>query len=107
MPTPTEGPATWEWWQGALGVLVAVMGSGVAVLVFFGITAIFGGDPGDPRGGVKIAGLLLQNVVFVFSVVVAANMNGGPVKPWMLRPARTRSRAGAWRRCGSARSSSR
>ncbi len=84
MQTPTEGPATWEWWQGALGVLVAVMGSGVAVLVFFGITAIFGGDPGDPRGGVTIAGLLLQNVVFVFSVVVAANMKGGPVKPWML-----------------------
>jgi hypothetical protein len=81
---PHEGPATWEWWQGVLGVVTAFMGAGVAVAILFGVSAIFGGDPGDPRGGVSIAALLLQNAVFVLVVVAFAGLRGGRPRPWML-----------------------
>jgi membrane protease YdiL (CAAX protease family) len=78
------GPAAWEWWQGALGVVTAVFGSGIAVAIVFGIAAIFGADAGDPSGGVAIAGLLVQNVCFVAIVIAFARMRGGPLASWML-----------------------
>ncbi len=81
-PSP-EGPAGWQWWQGVVGLLTAVLGSSVAVAILFGISAIFGGDPGDPRGGVSMLGLFVQNVCFVVFVVMFAGLRGGRPAPWM------------------------
>jgi membrane protease YdiL (CAAX protease family) len=78
------GPAAWEWWQGVLGVLTAFMGAGLAVVLVFALGSIFGGAADDPRGGVSIAGLLVQDVVFVVVVVAFAGLRGGRVVPWML-----------------------
>jgi len=81
-PEP-EGPAGWQWWQGIVGLLTAVLGSGVAVAILFAISAAFGEDPGDPRGGVAMLGLLVQNIAFVAFVVMFAGLRGGRPAPWM------------------------
>jgi membrane protease YdiL (CAAX protease family) len=83
-PEPVAGPVGWQWWQGALGVLTAFVGASIAVAIVFGLSAIFGGDPGDPRGGVTMLGLLVQDIFFVGTVVVFAGLRGQRPKPWML-----------------------
>jgi membrane protease YdiL (CAAX protease family) len=83
-PASQEGPAAWQWWQGVLGVVTAVLGSGVAVAIVYGIAAAFGADTSDPPGGVAMLGLLVQNICFVGFVVLFAGMRGGRVAPWML-----------------------
>ncbi|HEX6387896.1 MAG TPA: type II CAAX endopeptidase family protein [Solirubrobacteraceae bacterium] len=83
---PTEeGPAAWQWWQGALALITSFVGAGILVAIIFAVgSALFGGAADDPRGGVMLFGLVAQDVIFVFAVVLFAGLRGGRVRPWML-----------------------